>query len=93
MKESHALIRAWADRPGHGLHGSLAHGQGTETTFAQIVADELGVPRTCKCCTATPPCRLRAKYVRQSRHDAWWLGQYQGSGRPARKWRSRLRIS
>ena len=32
-----------ADRPGHGIHGSLAARSGTETTFAQIVADELGV--------------------------------------------------
>ena len=27
-----------------GLHGHLAHGQGQETSFAQIVADGLGVP-------------------------------------------------
>ena len=30
-------------------------GQGHETTFAQIVAEELGIPpRTCRCATATP---------------------------------------
>ncbi len=37
------------------ITGAVAHGQGTATVLAQIVADELGLRRTTsRCSTATP---------------------------------------
>ena len=44
MKESHALIRVEPTGKVEVYTEVSPHGQGTETTFAQIVADELGVP-------------------------------------------------
>ena len=36
-------VRVHPDRQGHGLHRLALHGQGHETTFAQVVADKLGI--------------------------------------------------
>jgi carbon-monoxide dehydrogenase large subunit len=43
MKESHALVRVESTGQVKVFTEVSPHGQGTETTFAQIVADELGV--------------------------------------------------
>ena len=54
-------------RQGHGATGTSPHGQGGETTFAQMVADGLGCARRTMspCSTATRRRCLRHRYVWQ----------------------------
>ena len=57
MKDSQALVRVEPTGQIKVYTEVSPHGQGTETTFAQIVAESWGcVPRMCRYCTAIPPC-------------------------------------
>ena len=52
------------------LTGISPHGQGEETTFAQIVADEFGVGMDdVPCFTETPRSPIRYRHIRQPRHS------------------------
>ena len=76
MKESHALVRVEPTGKVKVYTEVSPHGQGTATTFAQIVADELGVhPEDVQVLHGdTAMLDVRAGDVRESWHDAGRLG-------------------
>jgi carbon-monoxide dehydrogenase large subunit len=52
------------------LTGSHSHGQGHETTFAQLVADRLGIPSTMSRSSMATPTRCRSAWAPMARAPA-----------------------
>ena len=95
MKESHALVRVEPTGQVKVYTEVSPHGQGTETTFAQIVADELGVrPEAVQVLHGDTTMLASGQGTFASRGMTLAARRcMKGSSKHARKWRSWRRIS